>query len=526
MTAVAPPKSFRHQREHDADSEGAQSIRDAYWAMLGHYAWPGVDVDDFDTAVAKLQAATGWTKGFTKTAILGHAVLQDLPMVRTLQAETRLLDLPHLSAIASGVEELGPDVDHAVLAELDEILVTTFTPKRDNQQMPQRNTITERIRALIKRIDPSRAYDKKKRKKRETETGDTLTFDEFVLSGRALSRVELLTNATHAARIRANVAACAREHGVSVADAAIQLLTGDLAGPTVAPVVHIYAPRDRAEGEPVYLQGSGWTDPEATASIDQWFKDNDPLLRDLDAAAETTLRGYVPSEEMRHAVIARDGTCIFPGCNRAAQQCQLDHRIPYQDGGPTSVDNLYALCEKHHNVKTDRRAFYIPDPHTGDILWCFSDGTWELSASNGLIWQQITPTTPRWQSSLDSVRKNRAKTAEFFARAHTVLDEFDVDLDLEKATVAIEALEQEYDLLFPFRPEMPYQEPYPEEPDMDEPPFPDPESYVPESNPLQDELDAEWAEFVATFKLLRCFPNSSISVSDLEILNKRYGFAS
>lgn len=484
VTTATSPKTFRHQREHDPDSEGAQSIRDAYWTMLGHYATPGVDVDDFDTALAKLQAATGWSKGFAKTAILGHAVLQDLPLVRALQAETRLLDIPHLAAIASGVEELGPDVDAAVLLELDHVLLATFTPKRDGQQMPQRNTVTDRIRALIKRIDPARAYDRRKRKKRENETGDTLTFDEFCINGRAHSRIELMTNATSSARISANVAACAREQGISLADAAIKLLAGDLAGPQTTPVVHVYTPRQRDEGEPVYIPGSGWTDPAATDAFDAWIASREPLTHDLDAAAQRTRVGYVPSEEMRRAVAARDGTCIFPGCNRAAERCQLDHRIPYQDGGATSVDNLYALCQQHHNVKTDRRAFYIPDPHTGDIVWCFSDGAWELSSSRGLIWEQITPTSPRWRSSLRNVRNNRSRTAEFFAKCHTVLDQFDVDLDLAKASAAIEALEGEYELRFPFRPELPYQEPDPVEPDFEEPPFPDPEYYVPESHEL------------------------------------------
>ncbi|MCT1665181.1 HNH endonuclease, partial [Corynebacterium sanguinis] len=66
--------------------------------------------------------------------------------------------------------------------------------------------------------------------------------------------------------------------------------------------------------------------------------------------------------------IARDGTCVWPGCTRDAQHCQLDHRVPYADGGSTTPANLFSLCQRHHNVKTDRRAYYIPDPTTGDIV--------------------------------------------------------------------------------------------------------------------------------------------------------------
>ena len=49
------------------------------------------------------------------------------------------------------------------------------------------------------------------------------------------------------------------------------------------------------------------------------------------------------SKSLRHAVYARNRTCIYPECNRPAEQCQLDHRIPYDEGGPTEADNLYPL---------------------------------------------------------------------------------------------------------------------------------------------------------------------------------------
>ena len=92
-TATTAPKNFRNQREHDPDSECAQAIRDTYWTMFGHYSYPGFDVEDFDATVTQLQLATGWHKGFVKNAILGHAALQDLPRLRELQQETRLMDV-------------------------------------------------------------------------------------------------------------------------------------------------------------------------------------------------------------------------------------------------------------------------------------------------------------------------------------------------------------------------------------------------------------------------------------------------
>ena len=178
-TATAPPKIFRSQRPDDPDSRNAQMIRDIYWTMFGEYAYPGLEVDDFDLTVEKVQSATSWNKGFVKNAIIGHAVLQELPRLRALQSNTRVMDIGHLTATYTAIEELGPDPDEEALALIDEILVDTFTPKRNNQQVPQRKTVTDRIRAAIKRLDKSRGYNAKKRDEREKDTSDTFRIDCF-----------------------------------------------------------------------------------------------------------------------------------------------------------------------------------------------------------------------------------------------------------------------------------------------------------------------------------------------------------
>jgi hypothetical protein len=47
----------------------------------------------------------------------------------------------------------------------------------------------------------------------------------------------------------------------------------------------------------------------------------------------------------------RDGTCRFPGCNRSARHCDLDHTRDTQFGGPTIATNLHHLCPANHNLK-------------------------------------------------------------------------------------------------------------------------------------------------------------------------------
>jgi hypothetical protein len=56
------------------------------------------------------------------------------------------------------------------------------------------------------------------------------------------------------------------------------------------------------------------------------------------------------SPALRHAVGLRDGHCAFPGCEVPLHRCELHHIQPWQDGGPTCLDNLVALCVRHHHV--------------------------------------------------------------------------------------------------------------------------------------------------------------------------------
>jgi hypothetical protein len=61
--------------------------------------------------------------------------------------------------------------------------------------------------------------------------------------------------------------------------------------------------------------------------------------------------GYRPSAALEAFVRCRDMTCRFPGCDRPATYCDIDHAIAYPLG-PTHPSNLRLLCRKHHLLKT------------------------------------------------------------------------------------------------------------------------------------------------------------------------------
>ncbi len=61
---------------------------------------------------------------------------------------------------------------------------------------------------------------------------------------------------------------------------------------------------------------------------------------------------YSPSAALRRFIIARDGHCVWPGCQRPALHSDIDHAVPWDDGGLTNPANLHALCRHHHLLKT------------------------------------------------------------------------------------------------------------------------------------------------------------------------------
>jgi hypothetical protein len=61
---------------------------------------------------------------------------------------------------------------------------------------------------------------------------------------------------------------------------------------------------------------------------------------------------YRPTPAQRRFGKTRDRTCRHPGCGQPVARVDLDHVVPYADGGETDCDNLCCLCRRHHRLKT------------------------------------------------------------------------------------------------------------------------------------------------------------------------------
>ncbi len=72
----------------------------------------------------------------------------------------------------------------------------------------------------------------------------------------------------------------------------------------------------------------------------------------LDLGEHIEVPGYTPSPRLREQVLLTHPTCVFPGCTRPSRSCDLDHVVPWAEGGPTCSCNLVAVCRFHHRLKT------------------------------------------------------------------------------------------------------------------------------------------------------------------------------
>jgi hypothetical protein len=52
----------------------------------------------------------------------------------------------------------------------------------------------------------------------------------------------------------------------------------------------------------------------------------------------------------RVALIARDGGCAFPHCDRSPRWCDGHHIEHWVHGGKTNIRNLVLVCKRHHRL--------------------------------------------------------------------------------------------------------------------------------------------------------------------------------
>lgn len=318
-----------------------------YWRAW-HKLLPRPD-DDAELSFSRIGRQFGLSGYKAERVFLGIDTMSYLPRMTRLHEEDWFLDYDRLIAIGQGL--LG--VKDEVYAYVDEALVELFTPSRRNQHLPDAGRIRATISEVLSQFYSCDKAEEKPASYRLRRSGDRAHL-ELTLDALTMEAVDRLVRRR------------AQSQGISFA-AALAALVLDPVNTTL--VINTFQP---VGSSLAHLEGYGYLEFEA----------EDARVREVSPCTEAS---YRPSSGLRAFVEGRDGTCRWPGCRVPAHRCQLDHRVNYHEGGPTSSDNLASLCQHHHNIKTDRRAFYLMDPITGDIYWLFADGTWVSTVPQGPI---------------------------------------------------------------------------------------------------------------------------------------------
>ncbi|HWS91519.1 MAG TPA: DUF222 domain-containing protein, partial [Mycobacterium sp.] len=161
--------------------------------------------------------------------------------------------------------------------------------------------------------------------------------------------------------------------------------------PTSTVVIHVIAEQAAVEGRgstPAVLPGvEGLIPAELVAEL---AKSARLQPRSPTAGPEP---GYTPSAKLAEFVRCRDLTCRAPGCDRPAVGCDIDHTIPYANGGATHPSNLKCLCRLHHLLKTfwGWRDKQLPD---GTVIWTLPDGhTYVTTPGSALLFPSLCAPT-------------------------------------------------------------------------------------------------------------------------------------
>jgi hypothetical protein len=122
--------------------------------------------------------------------------------------------------------------------------------------------------------------------------------------------------------------------------------------PHLSVIVDVATLRARP-GEPAQPAELNWAGPiTATesqligcdATISRILMNGPSMVLDVGRATRT-----IPPA-IRRAVVARDRTCVAPGCHRPPEHCDIHHVRFWEQGGDTSLDNTVLVCRRHHRM--------------------------------------------------------------------------------------------------------------------------------------------------------------------------------
>jgi hypothetical protein len=123
------------------------------------------------------------------------------------------------------------------------------------------------------------------------------------------------------------------------------------------------------------IVGHGAIDP---LTAKQMFLDVDVFHRVIvdpisSVVIDMDRRSRHATQAQRDWLVLQHGTCARDGCNRLALDADIDHRVPWAEGGRTNLEDLRPLCPRDHVARHRTRAVYRSRP----------DGSVEVTTPTG-----------------------------------------------------------------------------------------------------------------------------------------------
>ncbi|WP_457146346.1 HNH endonuclease signature motif containing protein [Mycobacterium sp. URHB0021] len=159
-------------------------------------------------------------------------------------------------------------------------------------------------------------------------------------------------------------------------------------------VIHVLAEQATLDGtsdQPGYLPGFGILPAESVREVAKSAKLQQVVLPNGDAEPR-----YRPSAGLADFIRWRDLTCRWPGCDKPAERCDIDHTVPYP-AGPTHASGLKLYCRTDHLIKTffsgpgGWKDQQLPD---GTVIFTSPSGhTYATEAHGGVLFPTLAQPT-------------------------------------------------------------------------------------------------------------------------------------
>lgn len=333
---------------------------------------PVVPGEDLRAYCARQRALLGLSTKVVKQMLNVSVMLRRMPKLADLAIELGHLNLQRLNSLEN---QLSAVSDEAIV-EVEKRITDYLTPKVHDEALPQARTISSFARKVVNELEPEATVATRDHTtpKAQMRVGDNAQF-----------HLSATFNSVDGALVNKALVARAGKHATPEQ---LQEALTSLILDKVSAHVHLYAFKG-LDDEKIHLSGTG----ELTDEEKEKLMELVGSLKEVDGSESTA--AYAPPKALVVYVKARDGVCRFPSCTVDASECQIDHVVPFGEGGTTTTDNTQCLCQNHHALKTEGIVF-VEMNAAGECTWTLNDGTIHTTFPQG-VWRNTPARTAEAQ---------------------------------------------------------------------------------------------------------------------------------